>query len=112
MEEKAKEILRKYNQSHIIEWMDKQEDSIKQKIINQVLEIDLDELEKLYKKVQRGRVKKDYNITKIESVVKEKLSEEESKEYINLGEEVLKSNKYAVVTMAGGQGTRLRARWT
>ena len=33
MEEQAKEILKKYNQEHIIRWLDEQEDSIKQKII-------------------------------------------------------------------------------
>ena len=43
-EEKAIRILKEYNQEHIIKWMDAQEDEAKQKIINQVLEIDLDEL--------------------------------------------------------------------
>ena len=112
MEEKAKEILKKYNQKHIIEWMDKQEESVKQEIIKQVLEIDLDELDDLYKKVQHGIVKKDYNITPIHAIIKEKITEKEKNEYIKLGEEVLKNNKYAVVTMAGGQGTRLRTQWT
>ena len=40
------------------------------------------------------------------------MNKEEENEYKNLGEEVLKNNKYAVVTMAGGQGTRLRTQWT
>lgn len=108
MEEKAKEILKKYNQNHIIEWMDKQEKSIKQKIINQVLEIDLKELEDLYKKVKEGVQKKDYNIAPLTSIVRENLTLEEENKYISLGEEILKNNQYAVVTMAGGQGTRLR----
>ena len=86
-EQKAKEILKKYNQEHIIKWIDKQEEVVKQKIINQVLQIDLNELEELYKKVKRGVVKKDY---------------------IQIGNNILKNNKLAVVTMAGGQGTRLR----
>lgn len=106
-EQKAKEILKKYNQTHIIKWLDKQEESIKQKIIEQVLEIDLKELEDLYQKVQRGVVKKDYSITPIHAVIKEKISQTEKCNYIQTGEEILKNNKYAVVTMAGGQGTRL-----
>ncbi len=108
MEEKAKDILRKYNQTHIIEWMDKQEEGIKQKIAKQVLAIDLEELEDLYKKVKKGITKKNYKITPINAIIKDNLKEEEKKEYIDLGESVLKRNKYAVVTMAGGQGTRLR----
>ena len=108
MEEKAKEILIKYNQKHIIDWMDKQEEGIKQKIIKQVLDIDLEELEDLYEKVKRGVTKKEYNITPIKAIIKDKMNKEEENEYKNLGEEVLKNNKYAVVTMAGGQGTRLR----
>ena len=106
-EQKAKEILKKYNEIHIIEWMDKQENEIKQKIIDQVLKIDLEELEDLYKKVKRGIVKKDYDIKPIHPVIKEKINEVEKKNYIQIGEDVLKNNKYAVVTMAGGQGTRL-----
>ena len=112
MEEKAKEILKKYNQEHIIEWMDKQTPDIKEKLVKQVLEIDLEELKNLYNKVQRGIVKKEWDVTPIRAAIKDKLSEEEEKTYINAGEEVLKNNQYAVITMAGGQGTRLRTQWT
>ena len=38
---------------------------------------------------------------------KDKLSEEEMKRYYEKGAEFIKAGKYAVVTMAGGQGTRL-----
>ena len=108
MEEQAKEILKKYNQEHIIRWLDEQEDSIKQKIIKQVLEIDLEELKELYNKVKRGIEKKDYEITPIQAIEKDKLNENDKKKYIEIGENILKNNKYAVVTLAGGQGTRLR----
>jgi len=112
MEEKAKEILKKYNQTHIIKWMDKQDKNTKEQIITQILNIDLEELKDLYNKVQRGIVKKDINVTPIHPVVKDKLSEEEKQKYRTIGEEVIKKSKYAVVTMAGGQGTRLRTQWT
>ena len=107
-EEKAKRILKEYNQEHIIDWMDNQEEKIKERIINQVLEIDLDELKELYRKVERGIVKKEYDITPLHAVIKDKISKEDELDYIAIGENVLKNNKYAVVTMAGGQGTRLR----
>jgi len=112
MEEQAKEILKKYNQEHIIKWMDKQEDSVKQKIINQVLEIDLEELKELYNKVKRGIVKKDFKVTPIHAIEKDGLSENEKQKYLKIGENILRNNKYAVLTLAGGQGTRLRTYWT
>ena len=107
-EKKASKILKEYNQEHIIKWMDSQEKEIKDKIVNQVLGIDLDELEDLYRKVEKGVVKKEYSITPLNAVIKDKVSEKEKSDYIRIGESVLKDSKYAVVTMAGGQGTRLR----
>ncbi len=106
--QKAIEILRKYNQEHIITWMEKQDDEIKEQIINQVIKIDLKELEDLYRKVQRGIIKKDYKIKPIIPTNKDKLNNALQAEYLNIGESVIKNGQYAVVTMAGGQGTRLR----
>lgn len=108
MEQKAKEILKKYNQEHIIKWLEQADETTKEQIIKQVMEIDIEELEDLYKKVQRGVVKKECEITPIIAVNKDKLSKKEQNEYISLGERVLNDGEYAVVTMAGGQGTRLR----
>ena len=108
-EENAIKILEKYNQEHIIKWMNSQNEDIKQEIIRQVNEIDLEELKDLYSKVQKGIVKNNYVISPIQPVIKEKLSEDERSNYTQIGEQIIKNNKYAVVTMAGGQGTRLRA---
>lgn len=46
-------------------------------------------------------------ITPIDYVDKKKLNEEEKLHFEKIGEEIIKNNEYAVVTMAGGQGTRL-----
>ena len=43
----------------------------------------------------------------MEYLDKSKLSNEELEKYKKIGEEVIKKNEFAVVTMAGGQGTRL-----
>ena len=111
MEEEAKEILKQYNQEHIINWMEKVDKKTKKEIIEQVINIDLEELQDLYKKVQRGIVQKNFKVTPIKAIEKEKLTKSEEDEYVQLGEKTLKNCEYAVVTMAGGQGTRLRTFW-
>lgn len=106
----AKEILNKYNQEHIIKWIDSLEDEkTKQKIIEQVLNIDFEELQSLYIKTKKGREKKQYEIKPIVAISPDKITEKQRKEYKLLGENILKNSKFAVVTLAGGQGTRLRA---
>jgi hypothetical protein len=45
---------------------------------------------------------------KIHALNKEKLPNEVVEEYIKLGEEIISSGKYAVVTMAGGQRHKIR----
>lgn len=46
-------------------------------------------------------------IEPIEYVDKSKLSKEEYENYEKLGDKIIKEGKLAVLTMAGGQGTRL-----
>ena len=48
MEEQVIEILKKYNQEHIIEHMKNLDENKKQKLMEQVENIDFEELEELY----------------------------------------------------------------
>ena len=51
-----------------------------------------------------------FHKNKIENIAyldKAKLSKQQKEEFNNLGEELIRKGEYAVVTMAGGQGTRL-----
>ena len=47
-------------------------------------------------------------IEPIDYIEKEKISKDKKEEYLKKGIEEIKKGKLAVVTMAGGQGTRLR----
>ena len=49
----------------------------------------------------------DKKLENIKYVDKYKLSEDKKSLYTKIGEDIIRNNKYAVVTMAGGQGTRL-----
>ena len=106
--EKAKELLIKYKQDQIVKFMDSLADSKKQELANQVLKIDFEEMRALYKKTQEDIYTDLEEILPIIAVNPDKLSKEEKQKYIDIGENLIKNNKYALVTMAGGQGTRLR----
>lgn len=105
---KAKEILNKYKQEHIIEFIDKSDKETKEKLIKQVVRIDFDELKELYDKTFEDLYVDLEELQPITGVNPDRLDKEEIEKYIKVGTEIIKSNKFAVATMAGGQGTRLR----
>ena len=110
--EEAKQILKKYNQEHIINYINNLDEKAKQELINQVLRINFEELEELYKKTFEDIYVDLEELQPISGVNPEKLKIEEIQNYKEKGINIIKNNKFAVATMAGGQGTRLRSRRT
>lgn len=108
MEKKAKEILKEYKQEHIIELIDRLDIETKNKIINQVINIDFEELKELYDKTFESLYVDLEELLPIAGVNPERLTSEVLENYIKVGTDIIKNNKFAVATMAGGQGTRLR----
>ncbi len=106
--EKAKQILKKYKQEHIISFLDRYSESEKKLLIDQILRIDFEELKELYELTFEDLYVDLEELHPIAGVNPDRLSEEQLNRYISLGEEIIKNNKFAVSTMAGGQGTRLR----
>lgn len=104
--ERAKEILTKYNQKHLLNNYNKLNEEKKEELLNQILNIDFDQIEKLYKNINNVK-NSNGEITPIPFIDASNLNEDEKKEYIKKGIDAIKENKYAVVIMAGGQGTRL-----
>ena len=103
--DEAKQILEKYNQTHLLSQYEKLDDEKKEYLLNQIINIDFEQLNKLY-----GNTKKEIEAGKdliepISYIEKEKISD--SEKYMEIGAEEIKSGKLATVTMAGGQGTRL-----
>ena len=45
---KAKDILKKYNQEHVLNFYDKLSEENKKKLVNQILSIDFEQINKLY----------------------------------------------------------------
>lgn len=101
------EKLKKYNQEQIIVEIEKMDKEEQEKIAKQIEKIDFDEVQKLYKLTKEKHVTNNGKIEPINYIDLEKISEEEKEEAKKIGENIIKKNEFAVVTMAGGQGTRL-----
>ena len=103
----AIEILKTYNQDHIIKLLNKLEGKKKQELIEQIMKIDFQQIHELYENTKKEIEIKENKIESIDYLDKSKISKDEKEKLDNLGAEIIKNGKYAVVTMAGGQGTRL-----
>ncbi len=103
--EKVIQKLEKFNQTNLINLLNKLED--KTELINQINSIDFEQIMGLYNKVKEPKIIDINKIEHINYVDKSKLSNEKLEEYNKTGEEIIRNGQYAVITMAGGQGTRL-----
>ena len=101
------DILKVYNQDHIIKLLETVNGEKKQALIEQISNIDFHQLKELYDNTKKEIVIKENRIEPLPYLDKKKLSGEQKEEFQTLGETVIEKGEYAVVTMAGGQGTRL-----
>lgn len=107
MEKKAIKKLKKYNQNGIINLLNVLSNKEKEKLYKQVIELDFKRIDKLYNELTQKEKASSDNIEEIVALNKDKLPKEELDKFNKLGEEIIKNNSYALVTMSGGQGTRL-----
>lgn len=103
----AVEYLRKYNQEAVLKNYERMSEEDKSKLLDEILTIDLEQVKELYEGTQKEISFANDRIEPIDYIDKAALSPEEYSKYESLGAEAIKAGKYAVVTMAGGQGTRL-----
>lgn len=103
--EKVIKKLEKFNQKNLINLLNKLED--KTELIKQINSINFEQIMELYNKIKEPKVIDINKIEHINYVDKSKLSNEDLEEYNKTGEKIIRNGQYAVVTMAGGQGTRL-----
>jgi len=110
MEEKlleVKKILEKYQQEQLLVNYDKMDDKQKEELLDQIIKIDFEQILDLYEKTKKPVDFTNSIVEPISYIDKAKLTKQEKEDYETKGIYVIKNGQYAVVTMAGGQGTRL-----
>lgn len=104
---KIQESLRKFNQSHLLNFWDELSESQREQLMDDIEKVNLDEISIVAEKLNNS---KDTERKKIEPVpyeVLNNISDMKIKEYQQSGMKIIKKGKVAAVLLAGGQGTRL-----
>ena len=110
MEEKllvAKEMLEKYGQKQLLNFYDKLPKEKQEQLLDEILTTNFKQVEELFKSTKTKPSFENAKLEPIEHTIKSELSKQDLERYTDLGEKAIKEGKLAVVTMAGGQGTRL-----
>ena len=107
IKELLEEKLSKYNQNQILDHIEELSDVQKEELYEQISQIDFEEIEGLYKEIGKDLDFEKVDITPMDYVDKTMIEETERQRLEKIGKDVIQNNQYAVVTLAGGQGTRL-----
>ncbi len=105
--EKVKQLLDKYGQQQLLVYYNKLSDREKEKLLDQILTLDFELINSLFELTKRPIDLGNDKIEPIEYVEKNKIEPKTYEELEEKGVKKIKEGKLAIVTMAGGQGTRL-----
>lgn len=105
--EEMKKKLEKYDQMQLLSNYDRVDNKIKAELEEQIERIDFEQIKELYNTTKEEVSFENDIIEPIAYIEKDKLDKEKFEKYFSLGEKAIKEGKYSIVTMAGGQGTRL-----
>ena len=101
------EILKEYKQEHVIRLLEKLDENKQDELIKQIQNIDFHQITELYNNTKKEIEFKESKIQPLKYLDKAKLTDAQRKKFDDFGEASVRTGEYAVVTMAGGQGTRL-----
>lgn len=105
--EKVQKILTKYHQEHLIKFYFELSQEQKNILLDQILDIDFENILNLYDNSMKEEKFLLSEISPLNHFEDRDFSKKDIEFFSKIGEEKIKNNAYAVVTMAGGQGTRL-----
>lgn len=98
--------LKKYGQEQLLDNYESLDESHKKKLLDEIENIDFELIKNLYKKAEKEVKNCEEKIEPIDFLDKYKLHEK-YRTYEQLGKKAIQNGELAIVTMAGGQGTRL-----
>ena len=106
-EENLIENLKIYGQTRTLKILEHVDKETRKKIIEELHDINFIQLKELYNNIKEEAEVNVGELKPIKSLNPDKITKEEKEMYENVGADILRNNKFAVVTMSGGQGTRL-----
>lgn len=101
------ENLKIYGQTRTLKILENVDKETRKKIIEELHDINFIQLKELYNNIKEEAEVNVGELKPIKSLNPDKITKEEKEMYENVGADILRNNKFAVVTMSGGQGTRL-----
>lgn len=103
----AVNILQKNNQEHLLNFYDELDESQKAYLINQILSIDFAQLNNLFENSKKDDSIEESRISPVSYFSKDNLPKDKVSLYYDIGEQYIKNGELAVLTLAGGKGSRL-----
>lgn len=101
------QILKEFNQEYVLSFWNDLTDEEKNILANQVRSIDFAKMNMLYYNSTLDDSISYDRISPISYIDRLNLTKDELKHYSDIGNSVINSGKLAIITLAGGQGTRL-----
>lgn len=103
----VKEILKQYKQEHLLQFYDELSENEKHSLLQQILSIPFDVILHLYEKSKYDVLCSTEEIEPLSYFCKDTFSFEELSLYSSIGKKAIQSGEIGVITLAGGQGSRL-----